>query len=612
MESSLPERPHDVSVHAPVRLVSVVAAVSIAAVALASGVWIAAADNQSTELRGGAAAKFAPEDGHVEWILGDDGALRMYESARSIGFNHIVQLPLAARSSTIRLLGDDSSTAQLWRESDSMVSGGDQGQTSLLHLLSGEGISLVAEYGGGIAFTYSPALLELPADVAPGSVWSSAGTAHPDGLLTYTASYTASPPTLRGLITASQLGPAELASCIQTDGGSVYRDMDGEILLEITESNLWCEGRGRVAIVGTVNGYPVVQGPPATSPSVASTGAAVAPLNWSSADSWHVATAESRYADAFFGEQPFPVSLANGPQRTESGLIVAANQNGDDLVALRLEGDVLERQWFAHPGGEITALTTAGDVTIVTTSQRRVVAYSIVGLRLWSMDCPELVLAAPTDARNGNVIIVGLDGTVSSVNSLSGEVDWERKIAADVSLAPVVVGGSVVVVDRAGAINAFDRETGETAWSHDTGQPATFLIGAEGVMTVAGSDGFLRTFDAASGKHLWTLKYLGTLHTAVQLGSHVVFVTNEATTAVDATSGTVRWTQGGARDAVTDGDRIVVFDESTARIVDETGAIGGVWDIPSLALSIYRFALPGVNGFWVFRSNAPTVLVGQP
>lgn len=612
MKPSHSGRSHEIPARARVRPISVVSAGAIVCVVLVSGVWIAAAENQSTEQRGGAAAKYAPRDGHVEWVLDNDNALRMHESARSIGFNHIVQLPIAAGSSIINLLGDDLSTAQLWRESATTISGGDPGQTSELHLLSDEGISLLAGHGGSIGFTYSPALLELPADVAPGSLWSSAGSAHPDGLMTYTASYTASSPKLSELIKASRLGPTELASCLQTDGGSVYRDANREIVFDITETDLWCEGRGRVAIVATVNGYPVIQGPPAVPPNPSGTAALAEPPRWGSADAWRTATVESRYPDAYFGEQPFPVALANPPQRTDSGLIVAANQNGDDVVALRLDAGVLQRQWFTHPGGEIMALATAGDVTLVTTSQRQVVAYSDVGARLWSMDCAELVFAAPTDARNGNVIIVGLDGAVSSVDYLSGDIDWERKIASDVSLAPAVVGDRVVVVDRAGAITTFDLETGDTVWVDDTGEVAASVIVAGSAIVVAGSDGILRTYDAASGTHLWALRYTGTLYTAVELGSQVVFVTNEVTMAVDTTSGIVQWTQSGAQDAIADGDRIVIFDESTARMVDDTGASDGVWNIPSLALSIYRYALPGVDGFWVFRSNEQTVQVGQP
>lgn len=612
MESPPPERPHADLARTRVRPASVIAAGSIAAVVLVTGVWIATADNQTTQVLGGAAAKYVPADGHLDWVRDNLGTVRMSESARTIGFNNILQLPLSAGVSVIDDLGDDARIAQLWRESSNSLSDGELVQTTDLHRLSDEGLTLLAGHGGSVGFAYSPALLELPADVVPGSSWSSAGDALPDGVLTYTADYTASEPTSAELIAASRLDRAELARCLQTDGGSVYRDSSGNSVLEITETDLWCEGLGRVAIVGTVNGSPVVQGAPTRTPTAARTQASATPPSWRAADDWQAVEAEIRYPDAFFGEQQLAVSLANPPQRTASGLIVAADQNADDLVALRLDSGLLQRQWFAHPGGEIVALATAGDVTLVTTSQRRVVAYSDVGQRLWTMDTPELLFAPPTDAGNGSVVVVGLDGIVSRIDLQTGDVVWERKLAADVSLSAAVVDDSVVVIDRAGAINVFDLDSGETVWSEDTDQPANSVATADGAIVVAGDDGFFRAYDAVSGNHLWALRYGGFLRASADLGGALVLVTNEATVGVDARSGVVLWTRDGAQDAVTDGERIVLFEESTARLVDATGTSEREWAIPSLALSIYRYALPGVEGFWVFRSNLPAVVVGQP
>lgn len=612
MESPPPERPHADPAERRVRPASLIAAGSIAVVVLVTGATIAVADHQTTEVLGGAAAKYVPADGYLEWVLDDLGTLRMSESARTIGFSNILQLPVSAGASVIGDLGDDARIAQLWRESATGFSGGEFTQTTDLHRLSEEGLTLLAGHGGSVGFAYSPALLELPADVAPGSTWSSQGDALPGGIMTYTADYRASEPTNAELIAASGLDNAELAACLQTEGGSVYRDSSGATVLEITETDLWCEGRGRVAIVGTVNGSPVAQGPPSSTPSAAATDAAAAPPGWGAISDWRPVEVEIRYPDAFFGEQHLLVSLANAPKRTASGLIVAADQNADDLVALGLDSGLLQRRWFAHPGGEIIALATAGDVTVVTTSQRRVIAYSDAGQRLWSMDTRELVFAPPADAGNGSVIVVGLDGIVSRVDLSTGDIVWQRKLAADVSLPATVVGDSVVVIDRAGAISAFALGSGETVWSVDTGQAASSVSTADGAIVVAGEDGLFRSYDAASGAHLWALRYGGFLRASADLDGALVLVTNEATIAVDARSGIVRWTLGGAQDAVTDGERIVLFEDSRAHLVDATGASKGEWSIPSLALSIYRYALPGVDGFWVFRSNQPAVMVGQP
>lgn len=615
MEPLPAQRPHAKRVRAPIRPASVVAAATITAVVLVTGVSIALADDQSTKQLGGAAAKYLPVDGQVEWLRDNLGTVRMSESARSIGYADILLLPTSAGAAVVGWLGDDSGVAQLWRESTLAIRGadGDQAgvQTIDLHRLSAEGLSLIAGYGGSIGFAYSPALLELPADVAAGSTWSSAGDALPNGVLTYTAEYAASEPSDRQLIATAGLAGSELDACLQTDGTSVYRDGAGVTILDIVEADLWCVGRGRVAIVATVNGTPVVQGP-AAEPSVVRTSTSALPPTWGSAGGWRAVETPTLHRDAFFGEQQLPISLANSPRRTDSGLILAVNQNGDDVVALRLDRGALVRQWIAHPGGEVTTLETAGDVTIVTTSQRRIVAYSEIGQRLWTMDSPELVLAPPTDGGNGTVVLVGLDGTVWSVDAITGDVVWQHKLNADVSLSAAVESARVVVVDRAGAITALDRATGETTWSVDSGQVPTDILDGEGVIVIVGEDGFLRAYDSKDGARLWDLRYTGTLRAAVALGGTGVFATDEATRGVDLVSGAVLWSRGGAQDAVTDGVRAVLFSETAAHLIDASGVARADWVVPSLALSIYRYAVAGGDGFWVFRSNQPALAVGRP
>lgn len=612
MESPRPERPHDARGSGRVRPASVIAAATIAATVLVTGVSIAAADNPETPVLGGMAAKYVPADGHLEWSLDNLGVVRMSESARTIGYSNLLQLPLTAGATLFDTIGEEVRTAQLWRESVSVHSGAEPLQTTDLHRLSAEGLTLLASHGGPVGFAFSPGLLELPADVAPGVTWSSAGDALPNKLATYTSEFRADAPWDESLIAVSGIKAADLAACLQTDGTINFMNAEGQLVLEIVETDLWCEGRGRVAAVGTVNGDSIVQGAHEDPPTADDAGGIDVPLAWSDVSLWGPAETEIHYPDPYFGEQQLMVSLSNAPQRTASGLIVSADQNADDLVAVRLEGGVLQRAWFAHPGGEIISLTTAGNITIVTTSERQVIAYSDAGRRLWAMDTPELVFAPPTDAGDGSAIIVGLDGIVSNLDLRTGDLNWERKLAADVSLSAAVAGDSVVVVDRAGAVTAFDLGSGDTLWSARSGAVASAAISASGVVVLVGDDGFLRTYDAATGTPLWFLRYVGFLSASADLGDSLVLVTDESTLAIEPRTGFVRWTQPGAEDAVTDGVRVVLLGEDTARIVDATGFSEGEWSIPSLALAIYRYALPGADGFWVFRSNQPAIAVGQP
>lgn len=617
MESPPPERPHPERKHR-LPAASVVAAGTVILAVAATGVSIAAADHGAPHVLGGSAARYVPADGHVEWVLDQDSTLRMTESARSIGYGQLLLLPVSAGASVLGGMSDhEAHTAQLWRESSTTLSNTDSGagdgmvQTSDLHRLSAEGLGLLASSGGSVGFAYSPALLELPASVAPGSTWSSKGDALPNGLMTYTANYTAAVPSDSELVAASGLGGKALASCLQTAGESVYKDDTGTILIEITETDLWCEGRGRVAIVATVNGTRVVQGPPASPPRQSAPPSVVVPVQWSSPDIWAVREMELGYADAFFGEQKLAVALANSPVRTASGLIVAANQTGDDITALRQKGGALERKWVGHPGGEVIGLGTADGVVIATTSYRQVVAYSSAGRRLWTIDTPELVLAQPVDAGDGRVVFVGLDGTVSSVDARSGKPAWSRKLDADVSIPATVAGKAVVLVDRAGRVTAFDGETGETLWSRD-GESVSRAVAAADLVVMVGEDGFARALDASTGDRRWEIRYSGASRAALAVGDRVVLVSDEQTLGVDPRTGAVSWQREAADDAVTDGRRLILLEHDAAKLIDAVGVAERTWNIPSLSAAVYRYGVAGSDGFWLFRSNQAVTTIGQP
>lgn len=616
MEPPSPPPPEERIAPARPRRFSAFASGTLAAVVLVTGASIATASSQATDVLGGAAADYVPSDGHHEWLLDNFDAVRLSESARSIGFEDILKLPIDAGSAIINQLGDGAEVAQLWRESSLTVRGSELDeagtQTVDLHQLSADGLVLLAGYGGNIGFAYSPPLLELPAAVAPGSTWSSAGDALPNGVMTYRSQFQASLPSNSELIAAAGLLGPELVECLQTDGTALYLDSAGETVLDIAESDLWCKGRGRVAIVATVNGTPIVQGPLSSAPAPTAATASTARFDWSNSRDWAANDVAPISVDNFFGEQQLSISLANPPRRTASGLIVAVNQFGDDVVALRLESGSLVQEWFAHPGGEVISLETAGDVTIVTTSLRQIVAYAESGQRLWGKSSAELVFATPTDAGDGTVIVVALDGAVSSFDRYTGDVVWESKLAADVRLPASVAGDSVVIIDRAGAMTAFDRATGETVWENDSHGVPTLAAAASGAIIVADEDGFLRAYDAANGARGWVLRYVGVLRSIVNLEGTAVVVTTEATTAIDVATGAIRWIRAGAQDAVTDGSHAVLFDEDSASLVDGAGSTLAQWRIPSLALSIYRYALAGEDGFWVLRSTQPAVKVGRP
>ena len=78
------------------------------------------------------------------------------------------------------------------------------------------------------------------------------------------------------------------------------------------------------------------------------------------------------------------------PVRTQSGLVVRPLMTPTDLVGTRRLGPNWASVWRAHPGGTLVTLASFGNVIVVTTSERRLVAYTDTGARLWSRELGEV------------------------------------------------------------------------------------------------------------------------------------------------------------------------------------------------------------------------------
>ena len=85
-----------------------------------------------------------------------------------------------------------------------------------------------------------------------------------------------------------------------------------------------------------------------------------------------------------FGRDPMVGSpSAVTPVRTESGLVIRPTIGRGDLVATTPKTlTEWTSIWRAHPGGTVLSLSAFGNVIIATTSNRQMVAYSDVGVRL--------------------------------------------------------------------------------------------------------------------------------------------------------------------------------------------------------------------------------------
>lgn len=604
MTSSSPQR-----VPARRRLVPSVVLVTVAA--LVTGAF-ALADSAPTPTAGGDVVKYLPPEGFVGWGLetGGEGAPRhIVEHSRTTGVTEVLDLPSLQAGVVLELLGESVRTTPFWRETMHILDGDDSRILTDLYLLSDAGVSLVAGHGGDLGWVYDPPMVQLPADVAPGVEWGGRGSAAPLGLVRYVQDARAVSPSDAHLVeTARSIGLA-LEQCIQVESVVLLSDDTGAELVEITQRELWCEGRGRVGAVaeyaGEVTRYASVA-PHVPVEGVDTTARGPA---WPDVGSWSVRDVALARVDPFFGEAERTVSLLDAPRVSSSGTVVAPHASTDDLVAFRVDGDRLVEHWHAHPGGTIVTLGTVGEVTIVSTSLRELVAYDSRGVRLWRASVAELVLAPPTPAGGGRAVVAGLDGTVSMLDASTGAVDWSTPLASDIDLAAVISEGRVATIDRAGTITALDADTGEVLWSRSA-QPSAILRAFDGIILAVGDDGWMRAFRADTGDRAHAWRYQGATRALLRVGSATVLATDEHMVAVDLESGLELWRRGPAAAAVGDGESLVALRGTEAVVLDERGEQVARWEVPASFVWANQHLVAAPDRVFILHSGASATMVG--
>jgi outer membrane protein assembly factor BamB len=596
---------------AKLRASGIVSAASIVAVVAICTGAIAFSDQDLTGQASSNAAVLIPADGHVEWFVDQDGVVRSTESSRATGVEEFLTLPSMAAQA---LLGDLSDSevrnATLWRETTTTVTDGETTQNGELLRFTEAGVESMVVWGGDVSFIYTPGLLVLPTDVAPGSSWEGEGTAFVGGSLNYRSRFTAHEPENASLLENATLDDPR--GCIETRGVIDYLDEAGTVLITIDEADLWCPGRGRIAIDATV-GDTVVMQAGIDAPRLQSQSATKSIGAWTDPSAWRDRELQTVRRDPVYGEDDGIPSYSVVPALTASGTIVTTRDSGDDLVALRYDerNRSLVHHWIGHPGGHAIALGAVGDVIIVTTSSRRIVAYSDAGERLWKRDTSDLIVAAPVSDGAGNAIIVGLDGVVTSVDAISGKTRWETPIGADVDQRAVVGAGTVIVVDRAGRVVALDRTDGDIRWEANGTQAYGIAIAGDAVV-VAQGDSWVTSYRLATGAKLWDARYLG-LPSAVQAAAgQVVVVSDEESVAFDPDDGTILWSRDGASHAIGDGKRIMLVDRDSAILVDDRGETVLEWELQVETDALSRHVLAGRDGIWSVQSFNTALRIGEP
>jgi hypothetical protein len=286
-----------------------------------------------------------------------------------------------------------------------------------------------------------------------------------------------------------------------------------------------------------------------------------------------------------FGQEPMvgSPSPAITPVRTESGLIIRPTIGSADLVATTPKTlTEWTSIWRAHPGGTVLSLTAFGNVIIATTSNRQMVAYSDVGVRLWQLALDDLAPTSPIRISEQDAVLVDLGGEVRKFDLVTGVVLWQRGVGSDVNVPPAMGAGVVVVMDRGGTTTAFEVSSGEPRWSLEMQGNAAVIIG-ETVVVI--QDQTAHALSTVTGAHRWVRPMFGTLTDMVNFASQFVVATKSQSVILSG-EGAVTQRLGPVLTLSATQDHLVAWGPNEAPVIARDGKIITRWGLPALTLAL--------------------------
>ena len=510
------------------------------------------------------------------------------ESARFTGVTGLLSTDSAFGTRLFGETADEPDRVRIWRTISTVYDDPAAPYPTTRMYRANAAVELLGETSPGAGYIYRPALVELPANVAAGSMWTGSGSAN--DVLDYQSDFRAAP-----------TGDDD---CLEVTGEVRYTSKQGQSGRTVSLLRTWCRDRGMVS--ATESYADLVTRTTQTAAGSPRTPGTRGPLpSWTAPDSWTEHKLNTISIDPTFGQEQMsgsPNALA--PVRTESGLVVRATASTNDVIALTPKTQTAwVSAWRAHVPGQILTLRSFGNVILVTTSERRVVAYSDLGIRLWHRDLDEIAAAPPVRISDSDVVLTDLAGDVHRVALATGAELWRYRLGADVTVPPAVGAGLVVAMDRGGTVTALDEVTGQRRWTKELeGKGAGFV----GTTLVVLQDQTAHGLDPASGDRRWLRPFVGTFTEVASLADRLVLVTESATVLLDE-AGRVTARLPGYLRLTLSADRIVGWGQREAEVFDPSGSVLRRWPLPDLTLAVQdrpAVALPqGVmltNGDWTF------------
>jgi hypothetical protein len=522
--------------------------------------------------RATAAADYLPSDGAVSYERTDTTrelkttvGLAVTESARLSGVAGLLSTDSAFATKMLDEAYADRDRIQILRTTTTAINDpAATAQTSRFYRVNTDvellGISTPSE-----GYVYSPALVLLPADIRAGSQWSGAGSAGD------TFDY-------RSELRAE----AAAGDCLSVTGEVRYLSKEGQLARVVTAGQTWCPHEGIVAesqSFADIRSTTSRIDPPA--PSIQTTTSA--PILWSAPQRWTTRPMNTISINPTFGQGPMVGSPSTvTPVQTESGLVVRATVGRGDLVATTPKTPTEWTSiWRAHPGGTVLSLSAFGNVIIATTSDRQMVAYSDVGVRLWQLSLDDLGPTSPVRISDRDAVLVDLAGAIKRFDLSTGEVLWQHNLGSDANVTPAVGAGLVVIMDRAGSTTVLEESTGQDRWEIEMQGAAATVVG-DNVVVV--QDQTVHALWTTTGRHRWVRPIFGTLTDMASFAGQVVVAT-KSQSVILSSEGVVTQRLGPVLTLTPTQDHLVVWGPSEARVIARDGAIVSSWALAALTLA---------------------------
>lgn len=557
--------------------------VMVVAALVAAGFFVA--DRVGAQTFASNAQEFVPDDGAVQYSVrkvGKEDTPFVTESARFTGPEELTAVDFTFGTALLRALDNDLNKVTgvpFWRTTTTQIGIPESTQQVVRVYRVGGPVELLGESGPGTAHVYSPALVELPADVSPGQSWVSSGSA--GAVLDYRSEFRAE---------AADRG------CLRVSGLIIYTAKNGRSSRTETVNRGWCPREGvREDQVGSAARQ--------AEPPVQTTGE---PVVWRDPARWKNQRFTTVSIDQNFG-QGMMTGAPSGvpPVVTASGLVVRANSSSDLIAFTPKTPAEWTSLWRMRPGGTVVSLTAFGDVVVATTSGRRVVGYSASGVRLWQHDLDEVAFRGPARIDDTRIALADSGGTVRVLDLASGAQRWQRNLRAEVKVAPVADPRAVVVADGGGDLTAFSPDDGTELWSKELEVTGATIVG-DTVVTYSAAT--LTALSITDAKTRWLEPLTGTVDALVAFDGRVVLATQISTT-VRGEGGAVQATFDPYVLLTVTSGHLVGWGSERAQVIDRSLRVVTAMDTPDRGLATGgnwpvadRFGVTLYGADWSFQT----------